>query len=79
MQFARQVVEDGVGIKVTPNGGFVCERRVGVLSANHDVAETMVLAVDGVHYCFGWSSVEHFDVQANEVEDIIDVVACLFP
>src|SRR5262249_36569402 len=50
LQLAGQIVEDVLGVEVAPDRLAVVERRVGVLAADHQIAEAVVLAVDGVHY-----------------------------
>ena len=78
-ELTGQVVEDLVRIEVAPDRLPVLEGRIRVLAADHDVGEAVVLAVDAVHDRFGGATVEHLDVETDQLEDVRDVVAGLLP
>ncbi len=79
LQRAVEIQEDLLGVEVAPDRLAIVVGRVGVLAADDDVGEAVVLAVDAVHHGFLRAAVQHLDVEADQLEDLGEVVAALLP
>src|SRR5262245_28240177 len=79
VQLSSQLLEDLLRVEVAPDRLAVLEGRVGVLAPDHQVREAVVLAVDRVHDRLARPAVEHLHVEADQLEDVVQVVADRVP
>ncbi len=64
-QVPFELAEDLLRVEIAPDGRAVVVRRIGMLAADDDVGEAVVLAVDGMHDGLFRATIEHLDVQAQ--------------